>query len=334
MISEQFLISIQLINYNNLSMKIIRIFGIVFGVHVVLGVFLAVMFVTPGCSSTGKPTAAVPANTQSKPADSVPTIRLPNLAATAPANAPSAPQFEPIGPADAPLSSSGGVIFYSPTRPGTAAAAAVEAEPVADVTPATTYTVAQGDSWWTIAKKNHLASADLAAANNLKTTSTLRSGQKLLIPSKSMPEAAPAAPAPAPAPAHVSTSSGPLKHVVKRGETLGSIARSYGLKIGELAAANSISDPSKIHPGQELTIPGGGHALKSNSRSGAPGNRAGSTANTAPENSAPLGSSPPPAIPPPEAGPGAAAGPGADVPVIKVEPSGSSSQSAPADPSK
>jgi LysM repeat protein len=53
------------------------------------------------------------------------------------------------------------------------------------VTPATTYTVARGDSLWSIAKRNHLSKADLAAANNLKLdASVLHVGQKLIIPSK------------------------------------------------------------------------------------------------------------------------------------------------------
>ncbi|MGD1031299.1 MAG: LysM peptidoglycan-binding domain-containing protein [Opitutaceae bacterium] len=304
-------------------MKIIRIFGIVVGIHVALGVFLAVMCVTPGCSSTVKPSAAIPANTRSKPADSVPVVSLPHPPAT--------PLFQAVGPADATAASAGGPIFYSPTRPGTVAADAVEAQPVAGVTPATTYTVGQGDSWWTIAKKNHLKVSDLAAANNLKPTSMLQPGQKLLIPSKALPEG-PAAAAPAaaaPAPSHANPPSAALKHVVRRGETLGSIAHAYGLKIGDLAAANSISDPGKIHPGQELTIPAGGHAARpAKARSGAP------AASRAPETSAPAAPAPPAPLPAPEAAPGAGSGPGADVPVIKVEPSDSAAQSAPSNPSR
>ncbi len=305
-------------------MKIIRIFGIVVGIHLVLGLILA------GCSSTGKPVAAVPAGTQSKPADSVPTVGMPALAAAPAASTPAAPLFQPIGPSDAPTAPSGPVIFYSPTRPGTPAAAAVEAQPVADVMPATTYTVGQGDSWWTIAKKNHLRISELAAANNLKSTSTLRPGQKLLIPSKSLPPgAAPssAAPAPVAAQAHAQAQGG-TKHVVRHGETLGSIAHAYGLRIGDLAAANSISDPSKIRPGQELTIPAGGHAPK-------PAKARGPASEEAPASHPALDNAIPavPALPPPatDAGSGAPSGPGADVPVIKIEPS---SQPAPANPPK
>jgi LysM repeat protein len=47
-----------------------------------------------------------------------------------------------------------------------------------------------------------------------------------------------------------------VKHIVKAGETLGAIARKYQVKVGEIATANNISDPKKIHPGMELIIPG------------------------------------------------------------------------------
>jgi LysM repeat protein len=46
-----------------------------------------------------------------------------------------------------------------------------------------------------------------------------------------------------------------MRHVVKPGETLGGIARRYGVKQGEIAVANNITDPRKIQPGQELIIP-------------------------------------------------------------------------------
>ncbi|MBN1430875.1 MAG: LysM peptidoglycan-binding domain-containing protein [Anaerolineae bacterium] len=47
-------------------------------------------------------------------------------------------------------------------------------------------------------------------------------------------------------------------HVVQPGETLFSIARSYGLTVEQLASANGITNPNLIYAGQVLTIPGGG----------------------------------------------------------------------------
>jgi LysM repeat protein len=146
------------------------------------------------------------------------------------------------------------LIRYSPTRPGTSVATALEAQPVSDVTPATTYTVAHGDSLWSIANKNHLTKADLASANNLKSSSVLRVGQKLIIPAKAgqvqQQQTAVATTAPADKP-----SGDSIKHTVKAGETLGAIARKYGVRQGDIAVANNISDPRRIQPGQELIIP-------------------------------------------------------------------------------
>jgi LysM repeat protein len=155
-------------------------------------------------------------------------------------------------------------IRYSPTRPGTTVASALETQPVSDVTPATTYTVNRGDTLSTIARKNQLTKAELASANSLKLGSILHVGQKLIIPSKqsqskSVPVAA------ALPPKAVETAEAPpaadkapvdtTKHIVKAGETLGGIARKYGVKQGDIAVANNITDPRKIQPGQELVIP-------------------------------------------------------------------------------
>jgi len=55
---------------------------------------------------------------------------------------------------------------------------------------------------------------------------------------------------PAPAP-----STGPRTYVVKRGDTLYSIALEQGVDYRELAQTNRIDDPSKIRLGQELRLP-------------------------------------------------------------------------------
>ena len=55
---------------------------------------------------------------------------------------------------------------------------------------------------------------------------------------------------PAPAPG-----SGPRSYVVKRGDTLYSIALEHGADYRELAQANKLEDPSKLRVGQELRLP-------------------------------------------------------------------------------
>lgn len=213
-------------------MKIIKILGIAAGLHALA---LILIFSNPGCSYTK---AAGP--------DTSPISAAPATDAPAPAAASDTP-----------------TIRYSPTRPGTTVASALEAQPVSGVTPATTYTVARGDSLWTIAKANQITRTDLASANSLNANSILHVGQKLIIPSKDKaPEAAPAASAPAATRAGVAPAAPAEKpagegerHVVKAGETLGGIARKYGVRQGDIAVANNITDPRKIQPGQELVIP-------------------------------------------------------------------------------
>jgi LysM repeat protein len=214
-------------------MKILKILGIAAGLHALA---LILIFSNPGCSYT-------------KAADPGP----PPISAAPGGDTQAAPQSAAITMPDTVG------IRYSPTRPGTTVASALEAQPVSDVTPATTYTVSRGDSLSSIAKRNQLTKADLAAANNLKLTAVLHVGQKLIIPSKPTPGAA-ASPAPGPAKAPEAapserTQADATRHVVKPGETLGGIARKYGVKQGDIAVANNITDPRKIQPGQELVIP-------------------------------------------------------------------------------
>lgn len=238
-------------------MKILKIFGVVVGIHVFA---LILIFANPGCSSPQKP-APTAADTVVSPSDSAgPATDTVSPVTIAGGDTPvsAAPAFDPNAPAV--------TVRFSPTRPGTPAASALESQPVSDVTPASTYTAGKGDSLWTIAKKHHITVSDLAAANNLKASSTVRLGQKLIIPGGKLPAgtggtgavAAERTSRPASTePATPRRSYGEsVKHVVKPGETLGAIARKYQVKVGEIATANNITDPARIRPGMELTIPG------------------------------------------------------------------------------
>ncbi len=235
-------------------MNNLRVFGAVVGIHVFA--FL-ILLANPGCSSTGKP-APAPADTVAKN-ESSPTVSLPTSSSGSGSSA------SPLTPA--PLAGDAATVSFnstgvrsSPTRPGTPAAAALEVQPVADVMPAKPYTVLAGENLTTVAKKNKLTIAELAAANNLKPSSTLRQGQKLIIPGKTSVIAPAATTANAPASsamgdAIAKSGSEVMKHTVKAGETLGAIAQKYGVKQKDLGVLNNITDPKKIHPGQELIIP-------------------------------------------------------------------------------
>ena len=62
---------------------------------------------------------------------------------------------------------------------------------------------------------------------------------------------APAAASPTPPPA-------PLLYTVQAGDTLGGIAQTYGVSVGDLMAANGLADPNVLSVGQTLIIPAGG----------------------------------------------------------------------------
>lgn len=273
-------------------MKILKIFGIVVGIHVFA---LILIFANPGCSSSTK---RPPQPTDTLPTETGPTVTVPDMT---PAAAP-APVYDPASPViapatgfnpDAPATYAGGssvpAIRFTPIRPNTPAASAVTAPPVENVTPATTYTVRPGDSLWSVAKRYHTTVKDLTAANNLRSSATLREGQKLLIPAKSTGGSAAAtsaatstrSAAPSSA-ASTAASTSPrnesagrltsdeFKYVVKPGETLGAIARKFDVRTRDLAVANHISDPRNLRAGTELVIPGWQAANARNSGSGTP----------------------------------------------------------------
>ena len=244
-------------------MKILKIFGVVVGIHLFA---LMLIFANPGCSSTSKP-APAPIDTVAK-SEPAPGITVPGATAavTVPTGDASPVSAAPINfNPDAPALTapgSGGGIRFMPTRPNTAAASTLVAEPVTDVTPATTYVVKSGDSLWSIASKNHLTASELASANNIKVSAVLQPGHKLLIPSKPVASAAGATAMTAtakPAAETAAPKSPPadaVKHTVKSGETLSIIAKTYGVKQGDIAVANNITDPAKIRAGMVLVIPG------------------------------------------------------------------------------
>ncbi|MDH3283194.1 MAG: LysM peptidoglycan-binding domain-containing M23 family metallopeptidase [Acidobacteriota bacterium] len=79
------------------------------------------------------------------------------------------------------------------------------------------------------------------------------------VPESARPREVEPAPHPEPKTVHAPRRyepASPVVHVVRKGETLWRIARSYDLPLAELAAANGIDDPTRIRSGQRLVIPG------------------------------------------------------------------------------
>jgi len=226
-------------------MKILQIFGAVVAVHLLAFIFI---FATPGCQSS-------PRNIPT------PDATLPS-ASGGQAGAPVAYNPVSVDTSAATYATPGRA---EPTRPGSPNAVAVTpVKPVEEVAPVSTYTITRGDSLWSIAKKNRMSVPELAKANGLPVGATLQPGKKLIIPGKApapkdlgttsaATETKVATPAPVPASVR---SADAVRHTVQSGESLGTIARKYQVTVGELAAANSITDPAKVRAGQTLIIPG------------------------------------------------------------------------------
>lgn len=118
------------------------------------------------------------------------------------------------------------------------------------------YEIRPGDTLGKIAKAHGTTVAELKAFNRLRSD-MVRAGAKLAIPEAAtvQPSAVDESPR-TPPPATPQVAAGTFKHTVAPGESLTVIASRYGVKIGDIALANKVRDPSLIRPGQELIIPG------------------------------------------------------------------------------
>jgi membrane-bound lytic murein transglycosylase D len=203
---------------------------------------------------------------QSDPAPAAETPPAPPAAGAAeaagePEPAPS-PEPAAASPAEpAPLAEAAPSEAAPSAEPTVVAAAEPSAAAEPDPPAPRSYTIAAGDTLGSIGRRFDVASDELAAANGISDPRSLRPGQVLRLPAGGAAgdlaaEAAPepeAAQAPAEAPA-------PRSYTVAPGDTLGSIARRFGVGAQELAAANGVSDPRRLRPGQSLELPSGAAA--------------------------------------------------------------------------
>ncbi len=113
-----------------------------------------------------------------------------------------------------------------------------------------TYTVRQGDTLQTIARRYSTTWQVIAAANALPNANFVYAGQRLIIPLGVTTPSYPPAPGPNPNP-----QPSPGTHVVQAGETLAIIAARYGRTVAALVAANNLASADRIFAGQRLVIP-------------------------------------------------------------------------------
>lgn len=127
--------------------------------------------------------------------------------------------------------------------PQTDAVAEADAPPV-DGGPAvedeTIHVVRRGDTLSGVAARHGLEEATLRAYNGLAADASILVGQRLRLTE----------PDPEPEPA------GPV-HTVRRGETLGGIAKRYGVSLAEVMKLNNIRNAARIEVGQPIRLPVG-----------------------------------------------------------------------------
>jgi len=124
-----------------------------------------------------------------------------------------------------------------------------------------TYKVEKGDTLYSISRKYQITVAELRAANNLSENDVIKIGQKLIIPSADISNAA----------ALVSDNTkkelsekeknqskalenSSSVYVVQKGDTLYGIAKKTGLTVAQLVSLNNIDTSTVIKVGQKLTI--------------------------------------------------------------------------------
>ncbi len=109
------------------------------------------------------------------------------------------------------------------------------------------YRVQPGDTLSRIAVRFGVSVWSLVSCNGIANPNRIFAGQLLTIPKGGVP-------VPPPGPGACTT------YVVRFGDTLSAIARRFGTTVWALAAANGISNPNFIWPGQVLRVNcGGGH---------------------------------------------------------------------------
>jgi murein DD-endopeptidase MepM/ murein hydrolase activator NlpD len=118
--------------------------------------------------------------------------------------------------------------------------------------------VGTSDTLEVLAKRYNVSAADILKANGYKGPRALSPGQQLIIPRPTATAAAtpvpPAAP-PASRPAAAAPAAATI-HVVRKGDTLNSIARQHHVPVRELARANHLDQSARLSLGMKLTVPG------------------------------------------------------------------------------
>jgi LysM repeat protein len=113
------------------------------------------------------------------------------------------------------------------------------------------YTVKQGESFWSIADKLGTSMQNLLSINNMNENDIIHPGQNLKLPNSSG-NASPAQ---------------NIDHTVVVGDNLWDIAQTYNVSFGSLLSVNQMTQWTTIYPGMKITIPKSGSTSSNNSSS-------------------------------------------------------------------
>ena len=102
----------------------------------------------------------------------------------------------------------------------------------------------KGETLYSISRKYGISVGELCSANNISTSSVIKTGQNLKIPTKNLSEK--------------STNEKIEKtdtYIVKKGDTLYGIAKRFGVSVETLTIMNKMSGSKTIKVGQTLIVP-------------------------------------------------------------------------------
>lgn len=116
-----------------------------------------------------------------------------------------------------------------------------------------THTVKRGDTLSAICRQYNVSMTNLLKANNLRTA-TLRSGQRLQIPTTATGYVVAKQNAPSRNAQETKTVQQSIRYQLKAKESLASVARRYKVSMKDLMRWNKISNANKIKQGQRLAI--------------------------------------------------------------------------------
>lgn len=106
------------------------------------------------------------------------------------------------------------------------------------------HTIRRGETLWSIAQTHGVSLESLAEQNGLRRNSTLKVGQKLVIPAVATLAAAD----------RTASSLQPVTYIVRAGDTLSRIARMFQVRVPDLLNWNNMRSSQVLQPGQRLVM--------------------------------------------------------------------------------